>query len=139
MAEAARARYDLPTIEDESRPFWTAAREGQLLIGRCRACTHFFYFPRPFCPKCWSAEVDLQRASGKATLYTYSIVYANDLPPFNERVPYVAAMVDLEEGPRVSTNIVGCEFNQLKIGMALRVDFREIGADVSIPVFRPQE
>jgi uncharacterized OB-fold protein len=70
-------------------------------------------------------------------VYTYSVVHVNDLPPFNERVPYVAAIVELDEGPRVMTNVEECEFDALEIGMRVRVDFKAISDDVTIPVFRP--
>jgi uncharacterized OB-fold protein len=76
-------------------------------------------------------------ASGRATLYTYSVVHTNDLPPFPERVPYVAAIVDLAEGPRMMTNVEGCAVDELEIGMALEVDFRALTDDVTVPVFRP--
>ena len=75
-------RYDLPTIEDETRPFWNAAREGRLLFGRCGGCGKAYYYPRPFCPHCWSEDVVLEQASGRGTLYTFSTVFINDLPPF---------------------------------------------------------
>jgi uncharacterized OB-fold protein len=134
---APAQRRDLPTIEDESRPFWEAARNGHFLIARCSSCERAHHYPRPFCPFCWSEEVSWVEASGRATLYTYSTVHVNDLPPFAERVPYVAAVVDLEEGPRVMTNLVDCEPSELRIGMALVVTFRELTPEISAPVFRP--
>ena len=78
-------------------------------------------------------------ASGRATLYTWSVVHVNDLPPFPERVPYVAALVDLEEGPRMMTNVVDCEFDELEGGMALEVVFEQVSDEplVTVPVFRP--
>ena len=76
-------------------------------------------------------------ASGRGTLYTSSVVHQNDLPPFNERLPYVAAIVELDEGPRAMTNIVDCDLEALRVGMAVEVEFRAISEDVSIPVFRP--
>jgi uncharacterized OB-fold protein len=79
--------------------------------------------------------VEWEQASGKATLYTFSIIRRNDLPPFPDRVPYVAAVVDLEEGPRMMTNIEGCDEDEVQIGMALTVAFRAED-DFSIPVFR---
>jgi uncharacterized OB-fold protein len=130
-------RFDLPTIDEESRPFWDAARERRFLIVRCNACGEAHHYPRPFCPTCWSDDVSWETASGRGTLYTYSTVYMNDLPPFGERVPYVAAAVDLEEGPRVLTNIVGCEPADLEIGMAVEVDYRELTPEITVPVFRP--
>ena len=76
-------------------------------------------------------------ASGRATLYTYSVIYQNDLPPFPERIPYVAAVVDLDEGPRMMTNVVDCAFDDLRVGMALEVTFRQETDDITLPVFRP--
>jgi uncharacterized OB-fold protein len=130
-------RVDLPTIEEESRPFWDAAREGRFLIARCGACGEAHHYPRPFCPSCWSDDVSWEAASGGATLYTYSTVFMNDLPPFRDRLPYVAAVVDLDEGPRVMTNVVGCAPEDLTIGMRLRVDFQPLTDEITAPVFRP--
>ena len=78
-----------------------------------------------------------QEASGRATLYTYSIIYMNDLAPFNERLPYVAAAVDLEEGPRLMTNIVGIDPSELEVGMALEVLLLQAADDVGLPFWRP--
>ncbi|MFE4963808.1 Zn-ribbon domain-containing OB-fold protein [Streptomyces sp. NPDC056660] len=127
----------LPVVEEESRPFWDAAREGRFLVVRCAACGAVHHYPRPFCPSCWSENVEWEEASGRAILYTYSTVFVNDLPPFKERVPYVAAVVELAEGPKVMTNIVDCAPEDLAIGMRLEVAYRVIGDEVTAPVFRP--
>jgi uncharacterized OB-fold protein len=137
LMTSAGPRFDLPTIEDESRPFWDAAREGRFLIARCHDCGKPHHYPRPFCPFCWSENVQWEQASGKATLYTYSVVYVNDLPPFKERLPYVAAVVDLAEGPRVMTNIIGCEPADLRIGQALEVCFEALTPEITAPMFKP--
>jgi uncharacterized protein len=130
-------RFDLPNPDHETREYWDAARDRRLLVKRCRSCGGAHFYPRPFCPYCWSNEVEWEEASGRATLYTYSIVHRNDLPPFNERVPYVAAIVDLEEGPRMMTNVEGCDESELQIGMSLMVDYRVETDEVTVPVFRP--
>ena len=129
--------YNVPTPDFETRPYWDAARDGKLMIRRCRACGDAYFYPRSFCPKCWSEDVEWEEASGRATLYTWSVVHRNDLPPFPERVPYVAAIVDLDEGPRMMTNVEGCEFDDLRVGMALQVDFRVDSDEVTVPIFRP--
>ncbi|HEX3705867.1 MAG TPA: Zn-ribbon domain-containing OB-fold protein [Mycobacteriales bacterium] len=134
---APRPRSDLPTIEAETAPFWQAAAEGRFLIRRCSDCGRAHHYPRPFCPFCWSANVPWQDASGRATLYTYSTVYLNDLPPFDEQLPYVAAVVDLEEGPRVMTRIVNATAEELSIGMPLEVTFQPLNDDIVAPYFRP--
>jgi len=130
-------RFDLPSPDLETQPFWDATREGKLLIRRCRSCEVFHFYPRPFCPKCWSEDVEWVEASGRATLYTWSVVHQNDLPPWPERVPYVAAVVDLAEGPRMQTNIIDCPFDELADGLALEVVFRAASDEFTIPVFRP--
>jgi uncharacterized OB-fold protein len=130
-------RFDLPAPELEQLPWWEAARDRRLLIRRCGGCGERFFYPRPFCPRCWSDDVAWVEASGRATLYTFSVVHVNDLPPFHERVPYVAAVVDLEEGPRMLTNVEGASPEELEIGMLLEVEFRDLSDDVTVPVFRP--
>ncbi len=130
-------RYDLPTPEADTLEFWEAAKEERLLIRRCEDCDAFSYYPRPFCPTCWSPRVVWHEASGDAELYTWSVIHNNDQPPFRDRVPYVAAVVDLAEGPRMITNVVDCEYADLRIGMPLVVKFQPISDDFTIPVFAP--
>lgn len=130
-------RFDLPTIEDESRGFWDAARQGKLMVGSCRACARLHYYPRPMCPHCWSEDTALTEVSGHGVIYTWSTVFMNDLPPFKERLPYVAAQVDLAEGLRITTNLVDCDPDQLSIGQAVSVVFTAISDTVTIPVFKP--
>ena len=133
----SQQRYDLPVPDLETERYWSAARDHTLLIKRCRACGHPFFYPRPFCPSCWSDDVEWEQASGRATLYTWSVVRQNDLPPWPTRVPYVAAVVDLEEGPRMLTNVVDCDVDDLRVGMPLIVTFREETDDITLPVFSP--
>jgi uncharacterized protein len=130
-------RFDLPTPEGDTVAFWEAARQGRLLIRHCISCGAYSYYPRAFCPKCWSEDIEWFQASGKGTLYTWSVIYSNDMPPFKARIPYVAAIVDLAEGPRMMTNVVECPFDLLRIGMALQVAFQSISEDFTIPVFMP--
>ncbi|MGH9030351.1 MAG: Zn-ribbon domain-containing OB-fold protein [Acidimicrobiales bacterium] len=131
------ARFDLPTPDEYTSTWWEAAVEGRLLLVRCAQCGRAHHYPRPFCPRCGSDDVSWETASGSATLYTWSVVHRNDLPPFNEHVPYVAAIVELAEGPRMMTNVVDCELDALEVGMGLQVEFRGIGEGYSIPVFHP--
>lgn len=131
-AASAVPAFDVPEVDAFTRPYWDAAAEGRLLIRHCAACDRAHHHPREFCPLCWSEDVSWRTASGRATLYTWSTVHRNDLSPFGSRVPYVAAVVDLAEGPRMMTEVVGCAQAELLIGMDLEVAFRS-----GIPVFRP--
>lgn len=125
-------RFDLPEADAFTRTYWDAAAEGRLLVRRCRTCGRAHHYPREFCPHCWSEDVDWEPATGRATLYTWSVVHRNDLPPFGERTPYVAAVVDLAEGPRMMTEVVECgDGGRLRAGMELDVVFRG-----GVPVFR---
>jgi uncharacterized OB-fold protein len=137
------ARADIPTIDTASAPYWDGARQGRLLIAECGACDRVHHYPRPFCPHCWSDNVHPVQASGTGTLYTYSTVYANDLPPFRDRLPYVAAIVELAEGPRVMTTIEGALPEGLQVGMAVTATFRPVDADDPespyLTVFTPSE
>ncbi|WP_018538688.1 OB-fold domain-containing protein [Streptomyces sp. MspMP-M5] len=147
------ARFDLPEVDAFTRPYWAAAAEGRLLLRRCRAggCGAAHHYPREFCPYCWSEDVVWEPAGGRATLYTWSVVHRNDLPPFGGRVPYVAAVVELAEGPRMMTEVIDCAEPHLRIGMPLMVHFRtepaepveaaggvaEADGGYAVPVFRP--
>ncbi|WP_043673849.1 Zn-ribbon domain-containing OB-fold protein [Streptomyces xylophagus] len=127
-------RHDLPEVDTFTHPYWEAAAQGRLLLRRCADCGRSHHYPREFCPHCWSEAVTWENASGHATLYTWSVVHRNDLPPFGQRVPYVAAVVDLAEGPRMMTEVVESEPAALRAGMPVEVAFRD-----GIPVFRPRE
>ncbi|WP_216590745.1 Zn-ribbon domain-containing OB-fold protein [Streptomyces brasiliscabiei] len=144
MGARTGGRFDLPEADGFSRTYWEAAAEGRLLIRRCAAagCGRAHHYPREFCPYCWSEDVRWEEASGHATLYTWSVVHRNDLPPFGERTPYVAAVVDLVEGPRMMTEVVEGEAaepgdggSRLWAGMGLEVVFRDAGG-CAVPVFR---
>lgn len=133
----------VPDVDAFTRPYWAAAGEGRLLIRRCADCGRAHHYPREICPYCWSEDVRWERASGRATLYTWSVVHRNDLPPFGTRVPYVAAVVDLAEGPRMMTEIVDCGVGEgegaLRVGVELEVAFRAGEGDAAayaVPVFR---
>ncbi|KND45832.1 MULTISPECIES: Zn-ribbon domain-containing OB-fold protein [Streptomyces] len=130
-------RFDVPEADEFTRTYWDAAADGRLLLRRCAAagCGRAHHYPREFCPYCWSEDVRWEEASGRATLYTWSVVHRNDLPPFGERTPYVPAVVDLVEGPRMMTEVVECAEGRLRTGMGLEVGFRE-GGGVVVPVFR---
>ncbi|MGV4923142.1 OB-fold domain-containing protein [Streptomyces sp. BHT-5-2] len=147
----AVVRFDLPEVDAFTRLYWEAAVEGRLLLRRCRAegCGVAHHYPREFCPYCWSEDVVWEPAGGRATLYTWSVVHRNDLPPFGGRVPYVAAVVELAEGPRMMTEVIDCAESDLRIGMPLVVHFRPesaegvgggpaTGGGYAVPVFRPE-
>ena len=131
------AAKPVPRPTPETQPFWDGARAGELRIQRCTACGEHYFYPRPFCPRCDSDAVEWVAASGRATLHSY-VINHRPAPGFEEDAPYAIAVVALEEGPRMMTNIVGIENTpeRLVLDMPLEVTFQERG-DQCVPVFRP--
>ena len=129
------ATWHLPVPDLETKEYWDAAREGRLFIKECRSCGEAFFYPRTYCPKCWSSDTAWKESTGLGRVYTFTVVHQNDLPPFKDRVPYVVALVDLEEGPRLMTNIVDCEPDDVAVGAPVRVRFDEVTEGVRLPFF----
>ena len=129
----------LPKPTPETQHFWDGCRAGELRLQRCRDCAQSYFPPRPFCPHCASREVEVYAASGKATLYSYVI---NHRPrPDMGPEPHSIAVVELAEGPRMMTNIVGCPQTPeaLLLDMPLEVTFQQESEEISLPLFRPAE
>ena len=128
----------LPVPTPESRPFWEAARRHELSLQRCRACGRHVFYPRAACPHCLSPDLEWQRVSGRGTLHTFTIVHRG-AKNFPLAVPYVLAVVELEEGPRLMTNLVGVEADpvRVRIGMPVEVVFEDVSSEVTLPRFRP--
>ncbi|MFN0178200.1 MAG: Zn-ribbon domain-containing OB-fold protein [Gemmatimonadales bacterium] len=126
----------LPAITPETRHFWEGARAGELRLQRCDACAHVYFPPRPFCPQCGGRSVSVVRASGRATLYSY-VIHHRAAPGFTP--PYSIAVVQLEEGPRMMTNIVEVAQTPeaLQLDMPLEVSFQRMTDEIHLPLFRP--
>jgi len=130
-------RRPMPIIDDDNRAFWDGCKNRRLLLQRCDACAAYRYYPGAICPSCGSLEFSWKDITGEGTVYTFSVVYRAATPAFAEDVPYVYAVVELKEGPMMPTNVVGIEPENVRIGMPVRVTFREITPDVVLPVFQP--
>ena len=134
------ATWHLPQPDVESAPYWEGAAAGKLMIKRCRACERAYFYPRAHCPACWSTDTEWIEASGDARVYTFTIVRQNDLPPFRDRLPYVVAVVELDEGVRMTSTIEGCAPEDVRCEMPVQVTFRAEQRDddaVHLPVFVP--
>ncbi len=133
MPEAQRPR---PQPTPETQHFWDGTRAGELRLQRCDDCQHIYFPPRPFCPACASHTVSVFTASGRATLASYVINYRPH-PAWNE--PYSIAIVELEEGPRMMSNVVGCPQTPeaLQLDMPLQVTFEVVDEEISLPLFTP--
>lgn len=133
---ADKSKLPLPVPTPETQHFWDGAKAGELRLQRCDDCGDAYFPPRPFCPACSSRSVSVFKASGNATLYSYVINHRNH-PAFDG--PYSIAVVELEEGPRMMTNIVGVEQTPeaLQLDMPLEVTFEEMSEAISLPYFQP--
>lgn len=132
--------WHLPQIDGESEPYWTAARQGRLLIMHCRACDRAYFYPRRRCPHCWSEETEWRQASGYGTVYAYSIVRQNPAPPFGDWCPYGVVMVDLDEGVRMMANWDReTALEELMIGKAVQITFEKITDEIALPRAQPTE
>jgi len=124
-------------VSPVTRPFWEATAEGRFLIQRCGGCARAVFYPRPTCPHCGGLELAWEQASGRGTVHTFSIARRPTHPKFTADVPYVVAIVELAEGPHVTTNIIGCDPEDVRIGMDVELTFDEIGDDgYALPLFR---
>jgi uncharacterized OB-fold protein len=137
MADTKAYRKPLPRVDEESRGWWEALARHELYVQRCRACGTTRFYPRAVCPSCLSAETHWVRASGRGAVYSFTVTHQNQSPGFREELPYVLAVVELEEGVRLMTNVVGCPAEQVRIGMPVTVVFDDVTPEVTLARFRP--
>lgn len=124
-----------PGISDDTRFFWDGAREGKLLIQRCKSCGALRHPPGPVCPSCHSFEWDTLQASGRGTVYSFVVMHYPEVPPFDH--PNPIALIELEEGVRLISQLVGVKPGVVKIGAAVQVEFNTFDGDLVLPQFRP--
>lgn len=125
-----------PTPTAISERFWKAASEGRLELQHCRSCGRAIHYPRVLCPSCWSADLDWRVVSGRGTVETFTVIHRAGHPAWQARVPYVCALVRLEDGATLLSNVVDVEPDAVRVGMPVRVVFRRDG-DVVLPQFAP--
>jgi uncharacterized OB-fold protein len=132
---AAEVPWVPPVADTFSQAWWDACRARRLLVRRCDDCGALHFPPRRACPRCWSERVDWHEVSGRGSLYSYSVVRENDLPAFRDAVPYVVAVVELAEGPRLMTTIVDSPAAAVAVDASVEVVFVDRG-DWTFPAFR---
>jgi uncharacterized OB-fold protein len=137
MAEKKYAK-PLPRIDEESKGFWEACERGELYVQRCEDCATVRFYPRALCPECLGAQTEWLRCAGSGSVYTFTVVHQNQAPGFRDQLPYVLAYVELDEGPRLLTNIEGCKPEDVHIGMRVEVQFDAVTPEVTLPKFRPR-
>lgn len=125
-----------PAVTPETKPFWDAAASGRLVLPRCDACATVVWYPRAFCPDCGSTSVSWFEASGRGRVHSFTVTRRGQ-GAYRSAAPYVLAYVELEEGPRVLTNVVDGDPEALEVGQAVTVVFHDTGEDTALPRFRP--
>jgi uncharacterized OB-fold protein len=128
----------VPSPSPETQPFWDGTKQGELRLQRCDACSHVYFPPRPFCPKCAHRKVSWFKASGRGRLFSY-VIHHRPMPGF--KPPYSIAVVELAEGPRMMTNIINCPQTPeaLQLDMPVQVAWSKLSDEITLPTFQPAE
>jgi uncharacterized OB-fold protein len=125
----------VPTLETQE--FWAGCKRGEVRLQRCADCGRYQFPPQNFCANCSGGKISWQTVSGRGKVLSYTIVHWSPNPAYAADAPYSLALIELEEGPRMLTNIVGCPPDSVNIGMKVAVTFEQCGADIMLPKFKP--
>ncbi len=127
----------LPKITEVSRPYWQAAQAHQLKLQRCDDCNEWIFYPRQVCSECLSPALSWRQVSGLGTVYSYTILRVPSHPGLVDELPLVVAVVKLDEGPQLTTNIVGCQPEEVVIDMPVTVCFDDVDETTTLVKFQP--
>jgi len=128
-------RHPRPGLTHDNRFFWDGIAAGQLLIQRCAGCRRLQHPPAPMCPSCHGFDMEAVAASGRGVIHSFVVAHHPPLPPFG--YPNVIVLVELAEGTRLVSRLVGVEPDDVRIGMAVQVDFETVEGDLALHFFRP--
>lgn len=126
-----------PHPTPETAPFWQGCHDHKLLLQRCTACGKHQFYPRLICASCMSEQLEWTEASGRGKVETYTIVARAVSEAYAADAPYVIALIELGEGPRMMSNVIGCDVEKVKSGMAVEVTFEDWSEEITVPKFRP--
>lgn len=127
----------VPVPSAQTQPFWDGCARNQLLLQRCTGCHTYWHPPGPICPNCLSGDYEWTPASGQGTVYTFSVVRQAFRRIWEPLIPYVLAVIELDEGPRMISNVMDIAPGDVQIGMAVTVAFQPVSEAISLPLFRP--
>ena len=128
----------LPRITPDNKPFWDGCRRHELLLAECNSCHKVHLPPGPCCPFCFSDDVGWREASGRGTISAWTVVHREWFEAFRADLPYNAAQIELEEGPRLTANIVNIDNSDLTVGLAVEVVFDDVTNELTLPRFQPR-
>lgn len=136
MTAQTQTSRPVPIPDPTTARFWQAASEGRLELPRCLDCDRIHYYPRAICPHCGSEELEWTTLSGRGRIYSWTVSRRPAGPGFADLAPYAVALIDLEEGPRMLSNVRTDDLNDLAIDQPVMVDFEALADDIALPVFR---
>jgi uncharacterized OB-fold protein len=137
MATESSKPLPRPISPELTRPFWEAATRHELVMPRCTICDHLFFYPRSECPRCLSNHLEWMQVSGRGRLHTYTVVYQPANAAFRDDTPYIYAVVQLDEGPRMVSNVVQCDLDAVKVDMPLEAIFDDVTPECTLVKFKP--
>ncbi len=126
----------IPVPSEDSRPYWEAARKHELKLQKCSDCGAFRLPPSVVCPECTSMSAEWAAVSGRGRIYSFVIFHRAYHPAFKDDIPYAVAVIELEEGPRLLSNVVGCSPDEIRCDMSLEVYFEDITPEITLPKFK---
>ncbi|MFI5266915.1 MAG: Zn-ribbon domain-containing OB-fold protein [Chloroflexota bacterium] len=127
----------LPHIDPDAQPYWTSLKEHQMRVQQCQACQRFFFPPSDYCPRCLSGELEWQPVIGHGSVYAAITMHHVYRPAYKEGVPYNISLVDLDEGARLWTNVVGCPPSEVRCGMRVELVYEDVTPEITLAKFRP--
>ncbi len=132
------AQIPQPLPDSDSRPYWEGLAQHEIRIQRCTACSRHVFYPRSLCPYCFSAQLSWVTATGKGTIYSYTVVH-QAYGPFADGIPFTIALVELAEGVRMMTRIVGTPRERITVGAPVHVTFETVDENLTLPYFQVDE
>ncbi len=136
MTQQVQAPIPTPVPNEDNKAFWEACKNRELKLQKCTKCSRFRYYPRLGCPYCNSLEFTWEKVSGKAKVYSWTVVYPPSLPIFQSKVPFPVVLVELAEGPRMTTSVIDVKPEELKVGMPVEVTFEDVDENITLPKFK---
>ena len=135
------ADYDkpLPTPDPVTKPFWDSLKEHAVKLQRCGDCNQFIFYPRALCPSCMSDDLAWTSVSGRGVIHAFAIPHRHPNPAFGSTAPFVVALIELEEGARMMSTLVGVDPTPeaVKVGMAVEIVYDDVTEEITLPKFRP--
>lgn len=138
MTQGPGVQKPLPEPSTLTEPFWQGLRRREVRIQRCGECRRYVFYPRALCPYCLSETLEWVRASGKGRVYSYTIVRRAMHPAFQPAVPYVFAIIELEEGVRLPSNVINCRPEDVRVDMRVKAVYDDVTSDITLLKFEPE-